>query len=607
MYQGSLGSDGTTPVLDPKPRLGRRGVARLGLIGLVLVTAGCAAAPGDAQPRSLDEAARAASLWAARHHATQLYTAILAAEIALQQGDLATASAAYAELVRLSDDEAIAERAVELSMRSGDIARALRISQQWAQAHPHAKRPRLIQLTLALVFDDAAAARQAIDALIGLPRESIPGALLDAARILAQQRNRDRAVALAQRIVEAQPELPESHYLQALIVTGPRLEPSSAALSALDRALERRPHWPAAVLLKARLQLAGATPAERSVVRAQVLAELEAALGQHPDARELRELRARLLYEADRLAEARREFLALAEDNREDAEEHRLAAALAAFAARDWDTAERELLEAQRRGAAEASAIDYYLARIAEAQSRWAEAAERYARVERGERAFEALLRRAIALSKLKRVSEATALLHNATATSSEQQRALAQVEALVWREARQYRRALAVLEPLLHQTPDNTQLLYDTAILLEYLQEHAQAEQRLRRVIELEPDNAHALNALGYGLADRNERLAEARALIERAHRLAPGEASIIDSMGWIAFREGRLEEAERYLREAFALQADGEIAAHLGEVLWVQGRHDEARAIWRAQLAREPDHEVLRATIRRLLGSEP
>src|SRR5690606_27010481 len=130
--------------------------------------------------------------------------------------------------------------------------------------------------------------------------------------------------------------------------------------------------------------------------------------------------------------------------------------------------------------------------------------------------------------------------------------------------------------------------------------------ERDLRDIIEREPDNATALNALGYTLADRTTRYAEAKALIERAHQLNPEDAATLDSLGWVNYRLGNLEEAERYLRAALARFPDHEVAAHLGEVLWVQGRQREARKVWSEALQAQPDSPILRSTIKRLTGSE-
>ena len=175
----------------------------------------------------------------------------------------------------------------------------------------------------------------------------------------------------------------------------------------------------------------------------------------------------------------------------------------------------------------------------------------------------------------------------------------LAQTQSTLWRDAGDNVKAFAALDSALTGDADNADLLYETAMLAERIDRLDEAEKRLRRVIVLQPERAHAYNALGYSFADRNMNLDEARTLIEKAHSLAPDDPAILDSMGWIAFRQARLVEAEGYLRRALDKFQDGEIAAHLGEVLWAQGRRDDARAVWQKQLAAQPDSDILKKTM--------
>ena len=149
---------------------------------------------------------------------------------------------------------------------------------------------------------------------------------------------------------------------------------------------------------------------------------------------------------------------------------------------------------------------------------------------------------------------------------------------------------------------PDDTDLLYEQAMLDEKLDRVDQMERLLRRVIELKPDHQHAYNALGYSLADRKIRLIEARALILKAVDLSPNEPSITDSMGWVEYRLGNKEEAIRLLRKRYQARPDPEIAAHLGEVLWSAGRPEEARRIFREARSRDAQNDVLRETLARL-----
>jgi len=138
--------------------------------------------------------------------------------------------------------------------------------------------------------------------------------------------------------------------------------------------------------------------------------------------------------------------------------------------------------------------------------------------------------------------------------------------------------------------------------MMYEKLNKLDDMERLLRKVIELKPDHQHAYNALGYSLAERNVRLPEARTLIKKALELSPGEPSITDSLGWVEYRLGNHDEAVRLLRDAYRSQPDAEIAAHLGEVLWVSGQIEEAKRIWREARGRDAANDVLRETLARL-----
>ena len=183
-----------------------------------------------------------------------------------------------------------------------------------------------------------------------------------------------------------------------------------------------------------------------------------------------------------------------------------------------------------------------------------------------------------------------------------EQRVQVRQAEAQLLRDDGDNAAAYAVLTQALGDHPDDPDLLYDTAMVAEKLDRIDEVEARLKRLIELKPDNAQALNALGYTLVDRTPRTAEGLKLIEKALQIAPDDPFILDSMGWANYRMGNLDDSEKFLRRAFGDQADPEIAAHLGEVLWAKGERDRATEIWQSQLKASPDNPVLIETMRRL-----
>jgi tetratricopeptide (TPR) repeat protein len=534
---------------------------------------------------------------------------VLAAEFALQNGDAAEAASTYAEIARRSQDAKVAERAVELLLRTRRIDEAKEIVAIWLRNDETAARGNQIALALALNSNDEKMAIEAVTRATKFAAEKRTEAIIDLARQLAQFKDRDVAVKLASLFTQLAPELAESHYALAIASTGTDNSRINEALLAIDKSLAIKPNWPQAIAVKARLLAfkASKTPTAgtRALAGNESVKLLIDGVASNPESRELKQLLARLQFDLGEHAAARKIFLDLADDGKEDTEEMRLAATLAAFSGQDWEAAEREFSEALVAERGDANAIRYYLARISEAQKRWSEAATRYAQVTRtgqGDRYWESQLRIAGALAADKRVLQAMSHLKQLQPSSSLERVSIAQTEAALWRDAGENVKALDALDAALKTDAENADLLYESAMLAERLDRLDEAEKRLRRVIELDPKRAHAYNALGYSLADRNVRLDEAKTLIEKAHELAPDDPAIIDSMGWIAFRQGRLKEAEEYLRRSFSKFKDGEIAAHLGEVLWAQGRKDDARSVWQAQLKLQPDSEILKKTMQRL-----
>lgn len=547
---------------------------------------------------------------------------ILAAEFSLQSGDVAAAANTYYEVAKRSRDAKVAERAVDLLLRARRIDEAKEIAALWQEADAGSVRPHQVVLALALTSADEFRAMGAITTIATLPDDVRSSAIMDAARQLALYRDRDFAVKLASVFTQQLPKLPEAHYALAVASTGNENKRVGEALLAIDQALKLRPNWPQAVAVKSRLLLARgpvATGVESSPGAAAVTL-LENAIAANAattatnapaanstapvkdGSRELRLVLARTQFDLEKFVEARKLFLALAEDGLEDADEMRLAATLAAFQGKDWEAAEREFLESLAADRGDPAAVLYYLARISEAQLRWGDAIDRYTQVPRGERYWESQLRIAGALAQDKRMLQAISHLRAQKPSNALERLSLAQTESTLWREAGENVKAFDALEAALATDADNPDLLYDSAMLAERIERMEEAEKRLRRVIVLQPTRAHAFNALGYSFADRNINLDEARTLIEKAHSIAPDDPAILDSMGWIAFRQGRMADAESYLKRALEKFQDGEIAAHLGEVLWAQGRQEEAKNVWDAQLKAQPDSDILKKTVARL-----
>jgi tetratricopeptide (TPR) repeat protein len=242
------------------------------------------------------------------------------------------------------------------------------------------------------------------------------------------------------------------------------------------------------------------------------------------------------------------------------------------------------------------------LAQAAELRRDYPAAEAWLARIDSPQRALEVQTRRATLLARQGRVDEARALVRQLPVRAEGDARNKLVAEAQMLREVKRWRDAYDVLGEAVKQSPEDIELLYEQAMMAEKLQRLDEMERLLRRVMTLKPDHQHAYNALGYSLADRGLRLAEARELIRKALDLAPGDPFITDSLGWVEFRLGNRDKAIELLKQAYAARPDTEIAAHLGEVLWVSGQRDEARRVWREGRARDAANETLRETLARL-----
>jgi tetratricopeptide (TPR) repeat protein len=218
-----------------------------------------------------------------------------------------------------------------------------------------------------------------------------------------------------------------------------------------------------------------------------------------------------------------------------------------------------------------------------------------------GDQVSPARVRAAGAMAKQGKVDEARAFLQRVGAEFPDERVQFTIAEAQLLRDANRNREAYDMLGQALKEDPEQPELLYDYALTAEKLERYDVLETNLRKLIQVRPDHAHAYNALGYSFAERNTRLPEAKKLIEKALEIAPEDYFIIDSLGWVLYREGNLKGAAEQLRRAYLGRPDAEIGAHLGEVLWVMGQREEADKVWQESLKASPENESLQKTIKR------
>ncbi len=334
----------------------------------------------------------------------------------------------------------------------------------------------------------------------------------------------------------------------------------------------------------------------------QALTKLGQLVERHPENQRLRLQYARALLKTDlRAAQSQFEQMLLSNPDDEDLITTLGLVQFERGLLQDAAQSFGQLLESAERQ----STARYYLGRIALAQHEQELAIEHFSEVAPGPDYLPAMAQiseiyaargqRPQALDILKKQRRATPIENTA------QREGLYLLEANLESTGGRYAAALTLLTQALAELPESSRLFYSRAILYGNLDRLAEAEQDLRTVLALAPDNAAALNALGYTLADRTDRLAEAADLITRAHALTPDDPAVIDSLGWLEYRRGNLDKALVNLRKAMEAMPDPEIAAHLGEVLWVSGKHDEARKVWKQGLALQPDAPIILETLKR------
>jgi tetratricopeptide (TPR) repeat protein len=302
-----------------------------------------------------------------------------------------------------------------------------------------------------------------------------------------------------------------------------------------------------------------------------------------------------------RLPEARKQFEAVASASPKNPDVL-YAVGLLAYQLKDYAAAEEYMKRVLGLGYRDPEGVRYVLGQIAEEQKLWPRAIEWYESIETGDHVMPARMRTANAIAKQGKLDEARAFLKRVADENPEDTVQLTVAEAQLLRDAQRHADAFSLLSEALGKQPEQPDLLYDLALTAEKLERYDLLEAHLRKLIQIKPDHAHAYNALGYSFADRNTNLPEARKLIEKALEIAPEDYFIIDSMGWVLYREGDLKGAARELRRAYSGRPDAEIGAHLGEVLWMLGERDEARRIWDEALKAGPENETLQKTIKRL-----
>ena len=571
---------------------------------LLAAPVGSHAAPSTQAPSASEVATHTAVPVPASQEAltAELFYEILLGEISLQQGQPQASYELMLDAARRSQQPQLYRRSIEIALqaRSGDAA--LAAAQAWKQDHPTSREANRFVLQILVALNRIEASAEPLrQELAHTPDIQHAAALLSIPQFYARASDKALAAQVVEQALQGDLSDPQYSATAWSVLGRMRLaaDDKTGALTAAQQAYTLAPQGEASVLLALELL-------DNDVLGAQAFVAPYFAGAATP---EMRLAYARVLINRQRYAEATAQLERATQQQPHNAESWLL---LASLQLQDnlLDHAEQSLqqfitlVEQQGEGSGRQNMLTqaYLLgAQLAEKRQQYDQALAWLERIERGEEMMRVQVRRASLLARQGQLQEARALLHTLPDSKPEERRLKLAAEVQLLRDAQEYAQAYELQAQLLHLAPQDIDLLYDQAMLAEKIGRLDTMETLLRQIIARQPDYHHAYNALGYALADRGERLQEAQQLIEKALTYAPGDPFITDSLGWVLFRQGQTQQARALLQQAWDKRPDVEIAAHLGEVLWVLQEHERAREVWRAGLRLQPDNAVLRATMQR------
>jgi len=548
-----------------------------------------------------------------------LFYEVLLGELNARSEDPSTGYALVLDAARRSRDPLLFQRAVEIALQSRSGDAALVAARAWKESLPDSREARRVELQILIALNRISETVEPLRAEVAatpLPEHPVLMELI--ARNYARATDKKLAASVVEQALTEQFSNPATGALAWTTVGRLRLlaGDTSGALEAALKAQQADATAEGPALLAIDL-----------IDPAQPLAEpiVKRYLASPKPLPELRVAYARVLAEARRYAEATTELTAVTVA-RPDMTEPWLLLASLQMQARQDTLAEASLQryaslveklptdtgpltasvsstamtpQARKRGLNQAYLM---LAQLTERRKDYKAAEGWLARVDSTDDPASAQIRSAALLARQNKLPQALALVRAIPEKDAETTRQKLQAEVQLLRDAKQYQPAYDLLAKASAAAPDDPDLIYDQAMIAEKLSRFDEMERLLRRLIALRPDSQNAYNALGYSMADRNDRLPEARTLIQKAVQLAPQDPFIADSLGWVEFRMGNTAEAVRIFEEAYKRRPDPEIGAHFGEVLWTLGQRDRAIAIWKEASLLDADNDTLQETLKRL-----
>lgn len=513
----------------------------------------------------------------------------LLAEVAGQRGDPSLASSLFLDLAKSTRDPRLAERAAKAAIYGNNPRNAIQATNLWVELDPDSIDAQQANTQMLVGIGKLSEAKPYLQKLLAKEDTRAKG-FLYLNSLFAQQPDKNAVLTLIQDLAKPYPNLPEARFTVAHAAWN--AGNNDLAIAELNATDKLRPGWETSAILHGQILFAKSPD--------DALAFYRNFLSQHAEANDVRLTMAKLLVNLKQFDQAKSEFVKLVASS-QDNPEIIVVVGLLSLQANDYKEAERYFQQALKAGFKDPDQIYLYLGQMAEKQKQDDLALSWYNKVQPGERYMDAKLNVANVTARKQGIDEAIKLLDELDELSPEQQVQVIQAEASLLGQGKRYQEAYDLLGKAVNNLSNTPELVYDYAMAAERIERLDVTESELRKLIQLKPDFAQAYNALGYTLADRNIKLDEARNLIQKALTLSPNDHFILDSMGWVEYRMGKLDQAVDLLRRAYTAENDPEIAAHLGEVLWQQGKRDEALQTWDGALREYPENEVLIKTAKK------
>ena len=510
----------------------------------------------------------------------------LLGEIAGQRGDVVLASQLFLDLAKQTRDPRLAERAARTAAYARQPGLALQASNLWAELDPNSLEAQQAASQLLIASGNLKEAKPHIKMLL-VKEETRANGFLYLNNLLEAQKDKKEVLEAVKEFAAPYPKLPEAHFAiaqAAWLAQNPDVTKSELAI-----ADNLRPSWEASAQLQGQILLKDSPD--------KALSFFKGFLAKYPKANDVRLSYAKLLVNQKRFAEAKPEFVKLADAANGNPEINAVVGLLSLESA-EYAMADKYFQQSLDAGFKDPEQLYIYLGHSAERAKSDTKALEWYDKITPSDHYLEGRLSAANVIARIKNVDAAISMLDEVNDLTPDQQTIVIQTEANLLAQAKRNQDSFDLMNKAVNNLPNNPELIYDYAMAAERIDKLDIMEAGLRKVIQMKPNFPAAYNALGYSFADRNIRLNEAKSLIETAVKLAPGDHYMLDSLGWVHYRLGNLKEAAEYLRKAYEIQADPEIAAHLGEVLWKQGMVEEAKKIWAEALRANPENDVLVST---------